>query len=64
MKRYIIRDENAGYISAEDKGLSLIGVYHMTDWTDEQFDAIAQMEVGQKLNFEGITVERTEDTEL
>lgn len=63
MKRYTTRDESAGYISAEDKGLSLAGVYHMTDWTDEQFDTIAQMDVGQKLNFKGITVERTEDTE-
>lgn len=58
MKRYTTRDESAGYISAEDKDLSLVGVYHMTDWTDDQFDTISEMIVGQKLNFNGITVER------
>lgn len=58
MKRYTTRDESAGYISAEDKGLSLVDVYHMTDWTDDQFDKISEMKIGEKLNFDGITVER------
>lgn len=63
MKRYTTRDESAGYVSAEDKGLSLVGVYHMTDWSEQEFDKISEMKVGDKLNFGGITVERTEDTE-
>nr|UWF98059.1 MAG: hypothetical protein [Bacteriophage sp.] len=58
MKRYTTRDESAGYISAEDKGLSLVDVYHMTDWTDDQFDKISEMKIGEKLNFDGVTVER------
>lgn len=58
MKRYTTRDESAGYISAEDKGLSLVDVYHMTDWTDDQFDTISEMKIGEKLDFDGITVER------
>lgn len=59
MKRYITRDESAGYISAEDSDLSLVGVYHMTDWSEEEFEKISEMKVGDKLNFNGITVERT-----
>ena len=58
MKRYTTRDESAGYISAEHKGLSLAGVYHITDWTDYQFDIISEMKIGEKLNFYGVTVER------
>lgn len=58
MKRYTTRDESAGHISAEDKGLSLVDVYHMTDWTDDQFDKISEMKIGEKLDFDGITVER------
>ena len=63
MKCYTTRDESAGYVSAEDKGLTLVGVYHITDWTAKQFDTISEMKVGEKLSFNGITVERTEDIE-
>ena len=59
MKRYTTKDESSGYISAQDDNLSLVGVYHITNWNDEQFDKISEMKVGEKLDFDGVTVERT-----
>lgn len=60
MKKFTTSDESSGYVSAKDEGLTLAGVYLITDWTDEQFDQIACMEVHQKINFDGICVKRTE----
>lgn len=59
IKRYTTRDESAGYVSAEDTELSLQRVKEMTNWSDEEFDKISELKVGQKLNFGGISVERT-----
>lgn len=59
MKRYTTKDESAGYVSAQDDGLSLVGVYHITNWNEQQFDTISEMDVGDELDFDGVTVERT-----
>ena len=60
MKKYTTRDESTGCVSREDPGLTLFGVYHITHWSASDFDKISEMKTGEKLNFEGITVERTE----
>jgi hypothetical protein len=59
MKRYTARDESAGYVASEDKGLTLQGINYITDFTETQFDIISEMKINEKLNFDGITVERT-----
>lgn len=59
IKRYTTRDESAGYISCEDKDLSLLNVCQITDWTDEQFDLISNMKIYDYYKFNGISVERT-----
>lgn len=60
MKRYTTADESAGFNpNLVDKNLSLQAVCEITDWCEEDFDKISEMEVGEKLDFQGITVERT-----
>lgn len=60
VRLYTMRDESAGYISREDPELNLRQVMNMTDFTDTELDSIACMEAGKKLDFGGITVERTQ----
>lgn len=59
MKRYHMWDQSAGYISREDEGLSLLCVADMSNWTEEEFEQISLMEIGDKLDSEGVVVQRT-----
>lgn len=68
MKRYTMRDESALSIDKivkerhyppTDENLSLQAVNGMTDFSEQEFEAISEMNVGEKLDFDGITVERT-----
>jgi hypothetical protein len=55
---YEMQDRSTGVATCTNSGLSLQAVEHMTDWTAEEFDAIASMEIGQEClysPFQGIT---------
>lgn len=60
LQRYTIRDESAGYVAAESGGLTLEGVGKITVFTENELNTISMMRRGGKLNFDGITVERTQ----
>lgn len=59
MKTYTTRDESGGFVAAEHSGLHLQGVAVTTDWTDEEFEKISELSIGEKFEVDGITVERT-----
>lgn len=67
IRTYEMQDRSTGVATRTDPGLSLQAVEHMTDWTAEEFDAIASMQVGdEKLYYSdpgipgsGIFIKRT-----
>ena len=59
MRRFTTRDVSTGEVTREDKGLSLQSVNGITDWTEFEFDTIADLDVGQHMTVSGIQVERT-----
>lgn len=61
MKRYTTVDESLGLDEDRmDEGLSLQGVCELTDWSEEEFDQISDLLVGEKVKFNDVSVERTE----
>jgi hypothetical protein len=48
IRTYEMQDRSTGVATRTDPGLSLQAVEHMTDWTAEEFDAIAPMQVGEE----------------
>lgn len=52
IRRYTMQDRSPIHFASEgpptDVDLSLQQVYNMTDYTDEEFDHIASMEVGEE----------------
>lgn len=43
-----MQDRSGGQINREDHNLSLLDVYSMTDFTEKEFDHIADMKVGEE----------------
>lgn len=66
MRKYEMQDRSAEFVNHQrkvrvDPGLSLQEVEHMTDWTAQELDDIASMNVGdEKLYGSGVYVKRTE----
>jgi len=60
MRKYHMQDRSAGYVASDDPDLYLVSVFHMSDWTAEQFDMIASMQVNDERDFDGIWIKRTE----
>ena len=44
-----MQDRVKGKVTREDNNLSLQQAYLMTDWTDEEMDQLASLEVGQEM---------------
>ena len=59
MRRFTTRDISTGEVTREDKGLSLQSVNGITDWTEAEFDTIANLNLGEHMTVSGIRVERT-----
>jgi hypothetical protein len=53
IRTYEMQDRSTGMTTRTDPGLSLQAVEHMTDWTAEEFDAIASMQVGEEKTYFG-----------
>ena len=49
MRRYTMQDRSGGRINRTDRNLSLVQVYEMTDYTEEEFDAVASLLPGQEM---------------
>lgn len=49
---------HAPWISDELSLLEIARCTDYVDWTHDQFDKISEMKIGEKLNFDGVTVER------
>lgn len=60
MRLFTTRDESAGYIVREDRNLNLQEVFLITDFTNLELEEIVNLSVGQKSNFDGISVERSQ----
>ncbi len=43
-----------------DKSVSLKFVFDSTDWSDDEIEQIASLEIGQAIIFDGIAVERVD----
>ncbi len=67
IRTYEMQDRSTGMATRVDPNLSLQAVEHMTDWTAEEFDAIASMQVGDEKTYfahpsspeSGIYIKRT-----
>jgi len=63
MKKYMMQDRSGDVINRTDEGLSLQAVYHMTDYTDREFDDISSLDVNQDMfigDARDIYIKRTE----
>jgi len=63
MKKYMMQDRSGGIVNRIDEGLSLQAVYHMTDYTDQEFNDISSLEVSQDMLIgysKDIYIKRTE----
>lgn len=59
MRRYKMQDRSGNVVYRTDTNLSLQAVEHMTDWSEDEFDMIASMQVGESYCPHGVYVERT-----
>ncbi|UJH95834.1 hypothetical protein [Pantoea phage Nufs112] len=59
MKAYTTYDKSTGSITDTDHGLTLQGVSYITDWTDEEFDKISELAVGECIEVDGVGCIRT-----
>ena len=54
MRKYNLDSQSDTHL----KGVSLAEVINLTDWSDEEIDRLAELQVGEKSDFDGIKVER------
>lgn len=63
IRRFTMQDRSGGKVNRTDENLSLQDALHMTDYSDEEVDKIADLQVGQELLFgreQDISIKRTE----